>query len=322
MDKIWTYCQEDFLLYFFDNYVVDPTDIKNRICNCFYDLLLKNAEILIDSDKKINPGNPNPYIKHLAKSSTSGGSRITELSGYFQGFKENENIVLENNPTSLHFLKIHHFQNLNEFGVCISDSLNYLTSINTISSKPTSIKVHPKNELNEFGGWNEFTAKLPPRNSLIIADNHFLKNEKTYFQNIFQILESFLPHKLFQQDFHFTVITHKELLNPKDKYDLIRKFLDQLKMPYNIKFGLYLADKIKPHDRDLISNYFRINVGHSFELFNEYRRPNKDTSITYFPINSESSPATHFKLLKTFASYTKEAICIGDKNNRLIEYFK
>lgn len=322
MDKIWTYCQEDFLLYFFDNYIIDPTNLNNRICNRFYDLLLKNAEILIDSDEKINPGNPNPYIKHLAKSSTSGGSRITELSSYFQGFKENENVILECNPTSLHFLKIHHFQNLNEFGVCISDSLNYLSNINTISSSPISIKVHPKDELNEFSGWNNLAANLPPRNSLIITDNHFIKNEKTFKKNIFQILESFLPNKLFQQDFHFTVITQKELLNPDRKYKLIREFLDSLNKPFQIKFGLYLVDKFKsqPHDRDLISNYFRINVGHSFELFNEYGRPTKDTTITYFPINSESSPATHFKFLKTFASYTKDATCIGDKQNRLLDY--
>ena len=183
-----------------------------------------------------------------------------------------------------------------------------------------SHKIHPKNELNEFGGWNELAANIPPRNSLVIADNHFIKNEKTFEKNIFQILENFLPNKLFQQDFHFTIITQKELLNPEIKYKKISDFLNSLNKPYIIKFGLYLAEKIKPHDRDLISNYFRINVGHSFELFNEYGRTNKDTSITYYPNNSESSPSTHFKFLKTFASYTKDAICFGDRQNRLLDY--
>lgn len=322
MERIETYCQEEFLIYFFENYVVDPIDSKNRICNSFYDLLLSKAEIGVDSTEKLTANISNPYVKHLIKTTTSGGSKLIPISSYFQNILENKDEIFKCNPTSLHFLKTHLFANTYSFGVYLADLQNYISKIKSISLAPITIKVHPSNDLNEFEGWSTVTSELPPRNSLIITDNFFLNNENKYKQNVFQLLTSFLPDELYNQDFHLTIITNRELQNPEKKFKSIRQYLNLLNKPYNIRFGLYLAEKIKPHDRDLISNYFRINVGHSFELLNENGRPNKDTSITYFPINSGNSPATHFKFLKTFASYIKDLKPIGDDQNRLLEYFK
>lgn len=322
MEKIDTFCQEDFLLYFFRNYIFDPTDQNNRLCNKLFDLFVHKSLIGIDSTEKLFENISNPLIKHLIKMSTSGGSEIHKLPSHFQSILNKEHNIYKANPTSLYFFKKHNFEETENCGISISDTLNYLQKTEQLSLGPLTLKVDINDELNEFRSWKDVLKKLPPRNSIVIADNYFLNNSNQYEKNIFDLLTNILPDKLNNQDFHLSIITQKELIKSEEKYNLIKAHLNSLNKPYNIKFGLFLNDTYKIHDRNLISNYFRINVGHSFEIFNNRGKPKKNTVITYFPINSEFLPSTHFKLIKSIAENISNAECIGEKENRLLDYFK
>lgn len=322
MEKLESYCKEDFLLYFLNNYVTDPTDLNNRRCNDLYDFFLKKTDICIDSTEKMLSETNNQMIKHLLKMSLTGGPKFILLPYQFKNIDEDEKSLLVSNPSPFYFLTHHNLYNIEKFGIQISDLNNYLTEIGKISSEVLTLRVHPKQELNQFKSWEDITLFAPQRNSLVIADNYFLDNEQLYPYNIYKLLESFLPENLSFQDFNLTIITRQELLNPGRKYELINKYLISLNKPYETKFGIFLTATNKPHDRYLVSNYLRINVGHSFEIFNDKGNPKKETEITYIPINSGNSTMAHLLLLKTLAEYTKDAQCFGSRENRLLDYYR
>jgi len=322
MDKIETYCHEEFILQFLDNFIIDPLDNKSKQCNELYELLLRKSEIGIDSTKKLIVRFDNPYAKYLVKMSTTGGSIIHEVPHYFENIKENPHDILKDNPCSLHYLKEHSFKNSSDLGLFLSDLTNYLENTADISIRPVGIKVHPKPELNEFFKWSEMKFKLPPRNSIILADNYLLNNEKRFENNLFDLLKWILPTNLLEQDFHISIITRTGLGNDNTKkYEKIKNFLSTLNRPYSIRLGIFFVTMNKLHDRILISNYFRINVGHSFELLNDKGTPNKDTMIHYFPINSESNVSSHFSTIRSLSNSIKNAEFLGDRENRLLDFY-
>ncbi len=322
MERFETYCQEDFLLYFFNNYVTNPIDKNNHRCNELFELLLSKAEICVDSTEKLLSETSNPLLKHLIKMSTSGGSRIIHLPYQFHNISEDVGSLFVSNPAPLYYLSNHSLGCLDNYGIQISDTTNFLQGIDRISQKPVTYRVHSNREFNQFNGWDTMLNNLPPRNSIVIADNYFLDNESIYPQNLYKMLTMLLPESINHQDFHLTIITKQDLQNPQRKFDQITKFLTTLNRNYKIRFGLFRTAVNRPHDRDLISNYFRIKIGYSFDIFNERGFPKRDTEINYIPINSESTPRAHFGLLKTLASYTKDADCLGSIENRLLEYFR
>jgi hypothetical protein len=319
MNRIETYCQQNFLIHFLENKIYDEFDENYSNWNYLFDLITKRAEIIIDSTKELETS-PNPRIKKFLKQSTSGGSTIYEFSSYFQSFLAEHSEILKTNPTSVYFLKNYLTIQQYNFGLFISDISNYLQNISKLSVS-TGKTVHPLKEFNNFSGWSELESLLPARNAVIIADNYFLDKEHQYDKNVYALINSILPDSI-TEDFHISIITKNDLINPQNKFKSVSDYLKSLKKPYEIRLGLFLTALNKPHDRDLVSNYFRINVGNSFDLFNEKGLLNKNTTVSFFPLNTDMGINTHYQYLQIFAQYTKTAQCIGDKTNRLLDYFR
>lgn len=327
MKRIETYCQQKFLIHFFDNVIYDPFDENRKNWDSLFELLLDNADVFVDNREEIKLSS-NPRIKKFWKHSNSGGGEIRELKHHFRAILEDPKSItkLAINPTCLLFLETHEIEEKENLGIFLADLTDYLKKIENISSRPKEIKVHRKEELNQFHGWKNCGIELPPRNSLIITDNYFLqpdyKNETPIYDNLFALLDWILPTALSGQNFHLSIITHKNLENAEKKYKKIMKYLESLKKSYEIKFGLFISSRYDEfHDRDIVSNYFRINVGHSFALLDKDGIPTKDTSIDYKPINGNSDPSYHFKLLETVSTYVKNATCYGEPKNRLLDFF-
>ena len=164
---------------------------------------------------------------------------------------------------------------------------------------------------------------LPNRNSLIIADNYCLDKPDLYQHNIFEMIHALLPAQLSNDEcFHISFITRPDLPAPEKKLDTINTFIETLNKSYDCKVGLFLTQTNEPHDRDVVSNYFRMKVGYSFDFLNSNGRPKKDTELTLTRIASEDSASTHFNLIESLAEYTRHARhAHGFTENRLLTYF-
>lgn len=290
-----TYCQLSFLEHFFDAFptstnpflLEDSGELKAFMQ--LSELLIKRSDLLVDKLNDLEEkAKTNPILKRLLKSSMTGGSRLYDFSKDFDFLMTDLEYFKQVNPIALHYytcepqLSEERYQ---EVGSFVNEKNNWKGKINQLS-QAFSLKVHPKQELNQFKGWVILGNNKLPINAAIIADNYILKSTKSFEQNIYKIITSLLPNSLSQNTFHLTIITDKNLVNPKGKFEKVRQFLDKLNKTYSIDFGLFLTSANKPHDRDIITNYYRIHSGHSLDYFDDNGRINKSSTLDYFGLNA------------------------------------
>lgn len=316
MNKFISFFQSNFLKDFFQNVPSDLNQNKEVFLG-FWKMLNDNSDKIFVSDlEQIKLLQKNPYIRRLIKHEKK---IIDFLPNHFDNLDEDPTLIFKNfMPCSFHFYNKKVKELINDSGFFISDLDSCYDSFSKICSKPTSIPVNKDMELNQFKGWDFFAEKLPPRNALILSDNYLFKSE-AYGHNIFSLLKHFLPDKL-NQNFHLSIVVDENVPNPEKKYETILKYLKNLDVTYKIDFGLFITRGKMIHDRDLISNYFRMRSGHGFDLINKNGNIKKNTEINYFPINSEITPSAHFLFLKRLKKETQRSSCIGFENNRLLEW--
>lgn len=80
-------------------------------------------------------------------------------------------------------------------------------------------------------------------------------------------------------------------------FDKINAFLNELDLDFEVLFGLYLSSRREEHDREILTNYYRIHSGHSFDYFDDNGFVKKETTVRITGLLGVDYNA-HFQLLE------------------------
>lgn len=309
MQKIQTYCQVKFLEVFFNSIpevslsqMISGNE-NSKIYMDFSNFLYSKAHISVDSVAQILSlaQNGNPFFKKLIKASTSGGSEIIDYSGLFNNLLTELHVAV-NSPVD----SIHMYQQQNAVlsesrcGWLTLDNENWQSQFVHLSIKK-SYKVDRNNALNQFTGWSVLSSIELPINAGVIVDNYILDKPEQYENNIFEILRHLLPGSLDHLDFDLAIITKRDLVNPQGKLEIINRFITQLQLPYAVRVTIYCTPADNPHDRDILTNYYRIHSGHSLDYYNKNGYIIKDTTLQIIGLTGEDNNP-HNLILKNIAN--------------------
>jgi hypothetical protein len=281
MDKIWNYCEVEFLLDLFNGPIPSDFDSDKEAWSSLFKLFHSKSELLVDSKSRLLDGVDNPYVKHLIKQSNSGGSRIHEVPSIFEEIREDFSFIKtgSNSESPLYFFANEPPEDKG-YGVVISHPAKKYETIKRVALDTFSISVSKNKASNQLTDWADLFRDLPPRNSLIIADN-WLLTDNAMDKNLFAILKHCIPQKL-EKTFHLLIIAKPDLLNYDKKCQEIRRFVDS--MAADIDLTIIQAEY---HSRAIVSNYFYIQSDHSFNFFNNINQVKKNALVTYKPICCE-----------------------------------
>ena len=284
------------------------------------ELIFNNSELYVDDIKAITNQaiGGNPFYIKLLKNSQTGGSIIKDSAENFPDINNDHSNIVCQKPNSI-FLHVELTAKY-QMGWCMLNSLTWKKVINSLSSKIT-LKVDKNYSINEFKGWSFLNEISLPINAAIIADNFIMDKPETYEFNIFSIIEKILPEELDNIDFDLAIITKRDLVNPRGKWGKLNTFIKEIRKKYVVNLSIFCTPSDEPHDRDIITNYFRVHSGHSLDYYNKNNRIAKDTTIQFSGLNC-SNDNTHRLLLNNYVNVTsrakKEFDLFGSGEHRLL----
>lgn len=293
---IETYCQVAFLESFFNSIpatsfieiILDDVDDISTFQNLI-NIIYNKAAISVDDINHISllAKEGNPFFIKLIKNSNSGNTKLIDYSSDFNELMSNIKSAIATPLDSVHMYADHKAVLINSFsGWCTLTLENWKLPITSLSINKT-LKVDKKSSLNQFPGWQLLKEINLPINAAIIADNFILDKTESYKFNIQMIIKNLLPDRLENIDFDLAIITKKDLINPKDKLDLIDNYIEELNLSYKVNLTIYCTPADEPHDRDIITNYFKLHSGHSLDFFNNKGTINKDTTLHIVGLNGQ-----------------------------------
>lgn len=322
MKRLTTYSEIEFLESFFRSIPANP--FESMVLNdnsdlqdwsSMLDIIYKNSELYIENiETFVNKSKSNPFFQRLINDSNAGGSKIRETK-FFKDLLENEICLTQFKPSGIHYYK--NETSSCKLGVFTNSLKTWKNGIKSISARK-SYNVNKNKYLNNFPGWNILKNTGLPINAAIISDRYFLKWNNSYKYNLFDLLVNLIPNDLKNTDFHLTIITSiEDYDNPMNYYQEINSFLKRKITPI-VSFSL-IAKPVRecPHDREIITNYYRLISGNSFDYYNKFGNIRYNTTLEYFAINSETGN-THTLKLKEFKSLLENAEYFGTGRNRLL----
>lgn len=318
MSRIETYAESKFIINLCEDIPIDEFDDKYLLWRKVYNLISKKSNLLIDSKDELIKNISNPIIKRLIKISQEGGSNILELKEHFEALNSNEfDIVNTVNPSAIYCFDKTTVDT--QHGLFIADSKNYIDKFSKISKEIVTISIDRNNPVyNNI--WDKLFKDKPPLNTIIIADNYLLDKPDSFKNNLFAILDALLPVKNIKETIHIALVVKRDVINLQNKYFKISEYLQNKNS--NFKLGIYQTPLNAPHDRMIITNYFYLSSGHSFDIVNGKGKINKDTILTYHPIGSNESQTPFNIETKKLSNYTKGCDVVGDRENRLLDHWR
>ena len=319
-----TYCQVEFLSHLFENFPDTPIhdmflhhDELLQKWLYIYEVIFRKSNLHVDDKEEIlsiiRDNNVNPFWLRLINAHNSGGSRIHQCNEHLDHF---DNLY----PSGLFY-----FSELNDIphdekGVFLNDIETWSELILPISNRITRT-ISQNNHLNNFEGWNILSEIGLPINAAVISDRYFLRKPRAYNSNIYKILEYLIPSNL-SVPFHLTIITSFEkAFREQLCIQQLSSYFDDRFIENELTFSLFsFSVNELPHDRHILTNYYRIQSGHSFDYFNENGNINRDSTFDILPLNSESQDnyLTILKILRNIVHDRNPVI--GDGVNRLFSF--
>lgn len=295
------YCSLDILIFISEMFTLAFKNEKAEdvfLWNNWYTLLVDKSQLFVDFDiEKITTlSATNHLIKTLIKGSNRQGQKsdITPMPNFFA----------ENNfgnvypPNSIFLLDKTEQECLtlsNQFGMIFLNKDTLASKSKLLFSWALYNVTKDTKAIQCFKNWKELQNFKHPFNAMIVVDNYILDEQKG-IDNLKGILESYLPDKLENIDFHLTIITSHQVVNRKtnvktNKYDLQNKYdndlhsiVQSLNKSYKVNISLISIDSDKNHDRNIFTNYFWLHSGHSFDYFNSKGEVTNPTNLMIFPI--------------------------------------
>ncbi len=312
---IKTYTDLDFLKDIFEN--VPTFSIVDELINenenilpwqKLTEMIFQKCELNIKSNLHdfISVSKTNPLFAKIIDAQNNGKIKVL-----FSG--QTPNLDNHKTPTSVHFTDIVPNQ-VN--CALVSNSENWKLNILNLSISE-SIRVNEDIVLNDFNGWSFISNIKLPINSAIIVDRYILSNKTEVEKNLFSILRNLIVNSKGKEKFQLTIITHKNELfdDGKKVYDFIKQFLEN-NFPNKVEFGLVLPYKKVPHDRNLITNFYRIKSLNSFNFYKYDSSVKYNTEVEILPLNADKLKSLENILIELLESLENSQI-IGHKRNRL-----
>lgn len=322
-----TYCELDFLIAFFEKFpdgsAVEGI-LKEEAYSAYWNfskILFTDLEICIDNKDRVSElAVQNPFFKKLMKSDTGGGSRLIDFSSEFAHL-EDEEYVGKLNPSSTHLYSSTKNYRASNF------QLGYLTAVPEWNSLMRVLKLNREFRIEigrtsppDFNHWGFLSEYSNWVNAAVIVDPYLLESPAGFEQNLYKIIRSILPEKL-DTIFHLTLVARPEDISRGNvMYTLIQEFLCQLQLSYEVKFGLYLSTRREEHDREILTNYYRVHSGHSIDYFDTEGLGKRSTTVRFTGLLGVENNA-HFQILESIQQLVAKAKTgfdhFGVQGNRL-----
>lgn len=319
--KIKTYSECKFLDEIFSNVpnnafgeLLLSSDNEISKWNFLFDLIYQKSELSLFDCKKedlVLKAKYNPFYQKLINQSLSGSTRLN-----FNNNLNPEKIDWKQVPFgSVHCYYKSLLNKPHNLLICNFD--NWKDQIATISSAK-SYQVSSVGRNNTFPGWSFLKTLNLPCDAAIIFDRYILKNSSDLENNLFAILSNLIPDKI-QSEFQLTIMAKKsecqDFTKAKNKIEAF------LKKNYDtkVKVGFVLADRDLPHDREILTNYYRISSGNSFNYFSSQNNVVVNTKLDFIPVLSGDYKNFISKLNELFVFVQGIHETHGLKRNKLFE---
>lgn len=322
--KIKTYSECKFLDEIFSN-VPNNTfselllDSNNEITkwNYLFELIYHKSELSLFDCKKedlVLKAKANPFYQKLINQSLTGSTRLN-----FNSNLNPEKIDWKQFPFgSLHCYYKRILNKPHNLLICNLDS--WKDEIGSVSSAK-SYQVSSVVRNNTFPGW-QFLKKINlPCDAAIIFDRYILKKTSDLENNLFSILSNLIPNDV-ENDFHLTIMAKKS--ECPDFFESKNKIESFLMKNYNsrVKVGFVLADKDLPHDREILTNYYRISSGNSFNYYSSQNNIVVNTKLDFNPVLSTDYKNFISKLNELYVFVQGIHETHGNKRNKIFELLK
>ena len=288
-----TYCEIEFLEQFFmrDLNQLEDEDLVFELRR----LIMGNSNLILNGSREEVKGRAaiNPHFKKLLKRSTSGGSELIEMSREqfdIQVLDEEALCRLQPRSLLLHNLETERSDVIRSSTQLLnSNSDDCLEKLSELF-RNSDYKLHPEVHLNSFPGWDALNQTELPVSEVIIADRYLLSESTGFGNNLFKILESLLP-KTLEQDLNIALFAARDrAINMRRAYEIVTAFLDSKSLPYCCNLEIYYFNLKETHDRNVFTNYFWINSGHSFDYVNNKNRvkDSRNAQISFRALGAQS----------------------------------
>lgn len=153
-------------------------------------------------------------------------------------------------------------------GLAFSSIDSYFDDWNNLNfdCKPSVYPVTKENGL--FQSWNKIGDYVFAITDIVIIDAYIFSDSSLLESNLYKIIESLgnnVPNKI-----NLTIVSYSDDRNPIDitaKYNELKVFFEQNGLAINLSIVLTKQSN-KQHDRAILTNYFMISSGDSFNYFN------------------------------------------------------
>ena len=239
-----------------------------------YKLIYRNAKkviLCIDADANKTTFEQNPYYKTLSKQGIIEASKQdfnTFDKDFYNNLYQHSYFFLNENEEKCSNIE-------DKYGFFCFSKNNWDKNILRITERFDPVLIWSGGQVKNYSFLQNYVR---PCNAMIISDE-YLSKDRSPQDNLYRILDYLLPKNL-QIDFHLTIFT-----GDISQYADIDKKLKEIRS-YPILFTIILVTKSNPvHDRNIITNYFWINSGHGFHLFQrENIVSGRNTQISFYSI--------------------------------------
>ena len=172
---------------------------------------------------------------------------------------------------------------------------------------------------SEILSWQDY-CPLMPLTDIIICDNHYFKNKYTYEKNDNELIVSLLrvPQN---SPVNVVIITKEREVDPGIDLQQMQKEIKDVvkKMTGSSKSSVTILTTYSTHDRNLITNYFRIKHGSCFHLKDNGLKPDVTTEIKTHIIRKNEVVTK--RLLGVFQRIANSPVkCIGDRKSNFLKF--
>lgn len=190
--------------------------------------------------------------------------------------------------------------------------------------KAKTFSISKNTTQNQLSKWSDLFAEYRyPSNAFVIADNYIFSDKDKIKKNLIAILKELLiSSKKVCTEIDLIIVSgqvYKEGYNDVSLDKIYKEVIKHLRDALFLNVNLCIV-KAKYHDRLILSNYFVINSGNSFNYFNY-------DDVTVLPQNTRLSltPFTHdYSFIDTYGVELSEIIenseeYKGTRRNRLLK---
>lgn len=173
---------------------------------------------------------------------------------------------------------------------------------------------------SQIGSWKNYIPSLPVTD-IIICDNHYFNHKYVYNSNDNELIRALcvLPK---QSPVHCIIITKRDEIDPsinlQDELVSLKSLIKAL--TESTKSSITILSTYRTHDRNTLTNYFRLKCGSSYHLKNNGLKKDVTTELkTHANLTNE---AISLHLLSEYQKIINDNAndIIGDKKSNFLKF--